>query len=65
MCLKDASPAQNSPASHHQRDVAQRDHWATERKSASVSECVHFLKVSLTVVVYERGLVLDEQMAEC
>lgn len=74
MSLRDASPAQNSPAQLHQRDVAQRDQWANERASEREKECVcvgesvcvHFLNAPLTAVAaYERGLVLVEQMAEC
>ncbi len=38
---------------------------ARERVCLCLRVCVHFLNASLTVVVYERGLVLVEQMAEC
>lgn len=59
--MRDASPAHCSPAWLHQRDVAQRDQWASEKKTVCVGE--HVLKASLTMAAHERGLVLQEQMA--
>lgn len=38
---------------------------ARERVCLCLRACVHFLNAPLTAVVYERGLVLEEQMAEC
>lgn len=55
-----ASAAQISPVSPHQKNVAQRGHWAKVRERA----CLYF-NASLMVAVYERGLVLEEQMTEC
>lgn len=36
MSVRDASPAQNSSVWLHQRDLTQRDHWASEKKSLPV-----------------------------
>lgn len=64
MSLKDASPAQNSPASHHQRCGTKRPLSKWEKECACVLRecvCACFLHASLTTAAYERGLVPEEQ----